>query len=198
MKSLQFSKERETIIAENIREVVSDLRLVDPADYIAFIRCELFANIADLVSSAAELYFYPGTLGLGHGGEFHCDWQSPPSITLDMEFRHQGVYAYFRITLTDRTAGVELNHIAFEDADGDPSANTVRLAKAFEDARCPCANASELFFSPATASRGRFPRDHVDQTRCCTSGISIMPRESAVATADVRLEQFSLILAFCR
>ncbi|ENR99376.1 hypothetical protein [Brucella abortus] len=147
MKSLQFSKERETIIAENIRDVVSDLRLVDPADYIAFIRCELFANIADLVSSAAELYFYPGTLGLGHGGEFHCDWQSPPSITLDMEFRQQGVYAYFRITLTDRTAGVELNHIAFEDADGDPSANTVRLAKAFEDARCPCANAPETRLS---------------------------------------------------
>ncbi len=137
MKSLQFSKERETIIAENIREVVADLRLVDPADYIAFIRCEFFANIADLVSSAAELYFFPGTLELGHGGEFHCDWQSPPAITLDMEFRHQGVYAYFRITLTDKTAKVELNHIAFEDADADPTINTARLVKAFVDARLP-------------------------------------------------------------
>jgi hypothetical protein len=32
MKSLQFSNEREAIIAENIREVVAELRLVDPAD----------------------------------------------------------------------------------------------------------------------------------------------------------------------
>jgi len=56
---------------------------------------------------------------------------------LDMEFRNQGVYAYFRLTLTDKTAGVELNHIAFEDADEDPVKNTARLANAFDAARLP-------------------------------------------------------------
>ncbi|NKC23126.1 hypothetical protein HED50_19270 [Ochrobactrum oryzae] len=56
---------------------------------------------------------------------------------LDMEFRNQGVYAYFRLTLTDKTAGVELNHIAFEDADEDPAKNTARLANAFDAARLP-------------------------------------------------------------
>jgi len=137
MKSLQFSNEREAIIARNLCEVATDLRLVDPVDYIAFIRCELFANIADIVSSATELYFFPGTLELGHGGEYLCDWQSAPAIVLDMEFRNQGVYAYFRLTLTDKTAGVELNHIAFEDADEDPAKNTARLANAFDAARLP-------------------------------------------------------------
>lgn len=137
MKSLQFSNEREAIIAGHLREIATDLRLVDPADYIAFIRCELFANIADIVSSATELYFTPGTLELGHGGEYRCDWQSPPAIVLDMEFRHQGVYAYFRLTLADGAAGVELNHIAFENADEDPVRNTARLARAFDMARLP-------------------------------------------------------------
>ncbi|MBB5704006.1 hypothetical protein FHS76_003921 [Ochrobactrum daejeonense] len=137
MKSLQFSNEREAIIARHMREIAADLRLVDPADYIAFIRCELFANIADIVSSATELYFLPGTLELGHGGEYRCDWQSPPAIVLDMEFRHQGVYAYFRLTLTAGTAGVELNHIAFENADDDPARNTARLIRAFDMARLP-------------------------------------------------------------
>lgn len=137
MRSLQFSTERETIIADNLCEVVADLRLVDPADYIAFIRCELFANVADIVNSATELHFVPGTLGLGHGGDFRCDWQSPPSVTLDMEFRNKGVYAYFRVTLTDKTAAVELNHITFDGPNEDPACNTARLAEAFQDARLP-------------------------------------------------------------
>lgn len=137
MKSLQFSNEREAIIAENIREVVAELRLVDPADYIAFIRCELFANIADIVSSATELYFFPGTLELGHGGEFHCDWFTNPSIVLDMEFRNKGVYAYFRLTLSGKTASVELSHIVFENPDDDPAQNTTRLIDAIDGARLP-------------------------------------------------------------
>ena len=137
MKSLQLSNEREAIIAENIREVVAELRLVDPADYIAFIRCELFANIADIVASATELYFFPGTLELGHGGEFHCDWFSAPSIVLDMEFRNKGVYAYFRLTLSGKTASVELSHIVFENPDDDPAQNTTRLIDAIDSARLP-------------------------------------------------------------
>jgi len=135
MKSMQFSNEREAILARNIREVVAELRLVDPADYIAFIRCELFANVADLVNSATELYFYPGTLSLGHGGDFECDWYSAPSVTLDMEFRNKGVYAYFRLSLSGKTASVELNHIVFDNPDEDPARNTARLADAVSDAR---------------------------------------------------------------
>ncbi len=54
-----------------------------------------------------------------------------------LENCNQGVYAYFRLTLTDKTAGIELNHIAFEDADEDPARNTARLANAFDAARLP-------------------------------------------------------------
>ncbi len=53
---------REVIVANAIQQVVSELRLVDVADYIAFMRLESFASIADIVDSAAELYFMPGTL----------------------------------------------------------------------------------------------------------------------------------------
>ncbi len=77
MKSLQFSNEREAIIAENIREVVAELRLVDPADYIAFIRCELFANIADIVASATELYFFPVRLNWAMVANFTATGSAP-------------------------------------------------------------------------------------------------------------------------
>ncbi len=86
---------REIIIADAIKEVVSELRLVDVVDYIAFIRLEQFGCISDIVDSAAELFFYPGALRLGHGGEVHvagprrrglclisnCARPVPPSIS---------------------------------------------------------------------------------------------------------------------
>ena len=53
-------------------EVVSELRMVDVGDYVAFIRMEHFANLSDLVDLAAERFFMPGTLKLGHGGEAHA------------------------------------------------------------------------------------------------------------------------------
>ncbi|KXF76038.1 hypothetical protein ATN84_14020 [Paramesorhizobium deserti] len=137
MRSTQYSLTRESIIAEHMREVIRDLRLVDVADYIAFIRCELFANIADIVNSATELHFFPQTLQFGHGGEYELDWGRPPRVILDMEFRNRGVYAYFRVLIDAEGAQIDLNHITFDQASENPACNTERLAAAFEDARIP-------------------------------------------------------------
>lgn len=135
MRSTQYSQTREAIIARHMREVIHDLRLVDVADYIAFIRCDLFANIADIVNSATELHFHPQILQFGHGGEYELDWNRPPRITLDMEFRNEGVYAYFRVLINAEGTEIDLNHIAFDQADESPERNTERLAAAFENAR---------------------------------------------------------------
>ena len=45
----QHSSAREVIIANALSEVVSELRLVDLADYVAFIRLEHFDCLADIV-----------------------------------------------------------------------------------------------------------------------------------------------------
>ncbi|RCS23959.1 hypothetical protein DUT91_11945 [Phyllobacterium salinisoli] len=137
MRSTQYSETRESIIAGHMTEVIRDLRLVDVADYIAFIRCELFANIADIVNSATELHFFPQTLHFGHGGEYELDWDRPPRIILDMEFRNMGVYAYFRLLIDAKGAQIDLNHITFDQASESPAHNTERLAAAFADARIP-------------------------------------------------------------
>lgn len=47
---------REIIVANAIKEVVSELRLVDAIDYIAFIRLEQFGCISDIVDSAADSF----------------------------------------------------------------------------------------------------------------------------------------------
>ncbi|MCK9910220.1 hypothetical protein MXD81_13830, partial [Microbacteriaceae bacterium K1510] len=95
----KFTYEREKALGYGIRELASDLRLVEPADYINFVRTERFANIANLIASSAELFFKPGTIYFGHSGDVDVSWDQPPTVALDMEFRHMRVNVYFRLVL---------------------------------------------------------------------------------------------------
>ena len=126
---------REVIVAEAVKDLVGELRLVDVADYIAFIRLEHFATVSDIVDSAAELFFMPGTLKLGHGGEAHVGWTETPRIVLDLELRPVGATVYFALSLDALTASVEVNYVAFDRPDSDPKRNTAFLETALEQAR---------------------------------------------------------------
>ncbi|MFD2344287.1 hypothetical protein [Sinorhizobium terangae] len=135
MKKCEFSEKREQIVAEAIRPVATELRLVDAADFIALLRFESHASLADLVESAAELYFLPGTVNFGLGGNYNLDWDSNPEIVLDLELKLRGVTVYARLTLGNDTAGVEISHISFQHPSTDPDENTVFLAKSLEEAK---------------------------------------------------------------
>ncbi|MGH6761679.1 MAG: hypothetical protein ACRECW_08875 [Phyllobacterium sp.] len=135
MRSMEYSAAREAIIAAHLEPVIKELLLVDPADYIAFIRCELLANIADIVQSAAELHFMPGVLRFGHGGDYKLGWLSSPEVALDLEFQNMGVHAYFRIVFAADAVRLNLHHISFERPDSDPDNNTSLFSNAFEQAR---------------------------------------------------------------
>lgn len=127
--------DRERLVANGIKEVVAELRLVEVVDYIAFLRMDALGNIADIVDSSAQLYLRPGALRFADGGEVHLAWGGVPTIDLDMEFRAPGVTVHFRLELSATKAGVHINYIAFADPDADPTVNTERLAAAVEEAR---------------------------------------------------------------
>lgn len=127
MLSEQYSLEREQIIAEAIAPFAAELRLVNVEHYIAFMVLERYAFIADIVKSSAELHFAPGFLELGHGGDVRLDWDSQPSITLDLIMRSAGLTACFSLTMTGGTAGIELRYIAFSAPASCARANTVFL-----------------------------------------------------------------------
>ncbi|HEY6631194.1 MAG TPA: hypothetical protein VIZ90_07065 [Rhizobiaceae bacterium] len=135
MNRQPHSASREAIVADAIKDVVGELRLVDAADYVAFIRLEHFSTVSDIVDSAAELFFLPGTLKLGHGGEAHVDWSEPPRIVLDLELRPSGATVYFALSLEDGVASVEVNYVAFDRPDPDPQRNTAFLIDAIDRAR---------------------------------------------------------------
>ena len=112
--------EREKALADGLRDVASELRLIDAADLIAFIRTEQFANIANLVNSSTELYYKPGTLSFGRSGDIDVKWGDTPTVSLDMEFHHMQVSVYFRLLLEALQAGIEINYISFEAGSADP------------------------------------------------------------------------------
>lgn len=126
---------REKALAEGVMQVAAELRLVDLVDFITYIRTEQFANIEDIVNSSVELLFRPGTLTFGWAADLCVDWGRPPSIVLDMEFRHLSVSVFFGLALEAQHASVEVRYISFEDASDDPEENTRRLIEAIADAR---------------------------------------------------------------
>ena len=135
MRKCSYSAERERIVAEAICPVATELRKLDAADLVSLLRFECYGNLADLVSSAAELYFLPGTINFGAGGDYRLDWDTEPEVTLDMEIRPPGVTVYARLMLQKDKAGVEVTHVAFSEPLADPQDNTAFLRKSLDAAR---------------------------------------------------------------
>lgn len=63
---------RERALAEGIKEVAAELRLVEVVDYIAFLRLERYGNLSDIVTSSAELFLKPGVLRFANSGHVGC------------------------------------------------------------------------------------------------------------------------------
>lgn len=129
MKPSPYSKDREKIVADAIWPVATELRMIDVADLIAMLRFERHADLADIVTSAAELYFLPGTVRLGIGGDYRLDWIGDAQVVLDLEIRPSGVTIYARLTLEHDRAGIEIDHIVFDEPDDNPEANTALLVE---------------------------------------------------------------------
>ena len=127
--------EREQIIADALVDFASELRLTDAGELMSMIQNEHAANLADLVNSSTELFFKSGTLRYALSASFKAPWDATPIVEIDMEFRHAAVCAFFRLTIGQRRAGVEILDILFEERGLDDFAKAERLADALETAR---------------------------------------------------------------
>jgi hypothetical protein len=134
MKKCSYSARREAIVAHAMGPLASELRLIDPADLISLLRLEYHGNISDLVSSAAELYFHPGTINFGTGGDYSLDWNTYPSVTLDLEIKPRGVTIHAQLTLEAESARLEINYINFVTPSTNPDENTDFLEKSLREA----------------------------------------------------------------
>jgi hypothetical protein len=126
--------EIERTLGAGLKDLASELRLIDATDFAAFIRIGHMANLRSLVQSSAELHFKPGTLELAELGEIELGWFKPPLITLPMKFRHGGVRVYFRLRLAALWAAVEVESIKAEGGVESEDLN-FQLREALRDAR---------------------------------------------------------------
>ena len=125
----------EEIIANAMVDVATELRLADPSELILMIRGEQAANIADLVNSSSELFFKSGTLRYALSAGCDVQWDSTPTIRLDMEFRYAAVCAFFRLMIGRKRAAVDVVEVLFDDEDLDGAAKDERLSAAIASAR---------------------------------------------------------------
>jgi hypothetical protein len=131
---------RAKAIADGIMDVAAELRMMNVADYISFIRLEQFNNIRDIVNSSMELYFKHGTLSYGCSADYELEWDRPPSILLDLEFRHQEISVHFNLTLRAAHASIEISEINFATGSLGDVDDTRRLVAAIADAKLASRN----------------------------------------------------------
>lgn len=148
MKKTLYTLEHEKLVADALRPVATELRLIDAADFVSLLRYERWGSLTDLVNSAAELYFLPGTIRFGIGGDYMLDWNRLPQIALDLEINVEGVTVYAKLSLTDELAGVDISHIFFHRPSSNPQDDTALLADSLAKARYIINPTSERNYLP--------------------------------------------------
>jgi hypothetical protein len=125
----------EEMIANAMVDVATELRLADASELVLMIRNEQAANIADLVNSSSELFFKSGTLRYALSAACEVQWESAPTVRLEMEFRNAAVCAFFSLMIGRNCAAIDIAEILFEDEPLDESERVSRLSAAIESAR---------------------------------------------------------------
>jgi hypothetical protein len=132
---IDHAYEREKLLADSVRGVAADLRLIDLSDIVTHLKSQQFASTGALVQSSVELWFKRDTLRFSFSGDVRLNWDTLPQVFIDMEFHNLSVHVYFRLMLEANNAGVEIRYISFSHASANPEVNTLQLAEALLDAR---------------------------------------------------------------
>jgi hypothetical protein len=135
MKTQNHLHEREAALALAMKDMAAELRLVDPADYVCYVRMEQYSNLEDIINSSSELLFQPGSLTFGWGADARLSWGEEPRIFLDMEFRYASVTVFFSLGFAKEREFIAVRMITFDNPDEDPVVNTGRLLGALTAAR---------------------------------------------------------------
>ncbi len=108
MPDKELFQQLESEIAQAIKPVLCELRLVDVVDYIEYIRSEKHQNIADIFISSSEQYFAPGFLSYREAGSMTVTWKQAPTIRLEASISTPIAAYRFAVHLQDETAFVEM------------------------------------------------------------------------------------------
>ena len=127
--------EYEKMLAHAVMDVACELRLVDILDLAVYIRTDKHANLRDLVASSSELFFQPGALNFTSGADVRGSWARPLTLSLDLEFKYEGVATQFTLMLDKATAAVHIHDVKFDDAVEHETEQLAQFSDALNRAR---------------------------------------------------------------
>jgi hypothetical protein len=133
--SAAFTLSCEKVLADSLADVATELRLVNVIDLIFYVHGQRFANLEDLVNSSAELYFKHGALRYAWSADLEVVWDASPTVSLNMEFCWRGVTAFFNLCLNASRAGVDIQHLVFDDSGCDAPERLRHFSLAVADSR---------------------------------------------------------------
>jgi hypothetical protein len=126
----------ERILAEGLRDFLSELVTVNGGTMVSFICNGQHANLGDIIGSSTELLIKPGRLHYGNHAAVDFDWGEVPSVTIAMELRDESLTTFFRVVFGNDHVGVDIRGIQFaEHLASEPRENLQRFAAAVADAR---------------------------------------------------------------
>ncbi|MCB8823483.1 hypothetical protein [Microvirga rosea] len=125
----------EKLLAQNIKDVVAEICLVDANILISYIFHNAHGNIHDIVSSSTELFFKDGTLNYGHSADLNFEWGKAPAVILDMEFVHPTVTVFFKLVLHGFYVGVSIQRVLLSTKSGELDQDLKLFESALADAR---------------------------------------------------------------
>jgi len=104
----------EEVLANYIRPVADDLRLLDLQLLAQHLSSGHIGNVESIVEASCELYFRDKSLKFCRLGSIELDWGMNPVVKIDMKFDFGGVTAAFLLVLDATHAGLDLSYMQFE------------------------------------------------------------------------------------
>ena len=113
-------KDHEPVVADALTGFIQELRLIELADFVAYLRLERHVPLAEMVAAAAEMFLAPQFLELGEGSYATLDWSEHPSVCLNLVMNTAGATIYLTLTLREDRANVAINYIAYHVSRPEP------------------------------------------------------------------------------
>ena len=125
------------MLADSLQDVTEELRAIDIVDLVSFIRFGSYRAIDDLIHSSTELFFRQGSLMSAWTACVDMAWETLPTVTLGMEFRHPVVSVFFDLLIGAGHDAVKVRGFLFEEPCETAGDGLRLLSRAIDDARLP-------------------------------------------------------------
>jgi hypothetical protein len=125
----------EAMLADGLKDFLSELAMVNGGVMVSFICNHHHANLDDIIGSSTEHRIKPGRLIYGSDAQVDFDWGEAPSVSIAMELRDDRLTAFFNVIFGGDHVAIDLNAIHFSQGAGSARDNLRLFAAAVADAR---------------------------------------------------------------